>query len=210
MNLLKKIRRIKTRWWVFAAAVIAIAAYLIFSPAEKPKQKFNINFDPETTPTMWTDSVETWVTDSGYVRYKIEAELWEVFDEAKRPNWKFRQGLYLEQYDDTMGIAATFICDSAMFLSNEKLWEFSGNVRLRNTLGDRFLTEKMFWNTNLHKIYSDSFIHIEKTDRIIEGYGFDSNENITDYTVRNPKMILPMSDFNHRKANMTAEKDSVQ
>lgn len=41
-------------------------------------------------------------------------------------------------------------------------------------------------------MYSDSFIHIVRTDRIIEGYGFESNQNMTRYTVRRPTAILPV------------------
>ena len=44
-------------------------------------------------------------------------------------------------------------------------------------------------------MYSDSFIHIERSDRIIEGYGFESNEQMTDYVIRRPSGIFPTTAF---------------
>ena len=66
---------------------------------------------------------------------------------------------------------------------------------MRNVDGDRFLTQQLFWDQNARKVYSDSFIHIERSDRIIEGYGFISNEQMTDYTIRRPSGIFPTSAF---------------
>lgn len=189
------------RWTIFGIAAATVVALLVFNKPKEKKQLANLEFDPETTPTMFTDSVETFISDSGYVRYKIEADVWFVFDEAERPNWKFNRGLYLEQYNDSMSVISTFICDSAIYLSNDKLWEFIGNVRMRNQAGDRFLTEQMYWDTRAHKIYSDSFIHIERADRIIEGFGFETDEKIRDYIVRRPTMIIPVSDFNRRRSS---------
>ena len=89
----------------------------------------------------------------------------------------------------------TFTADTATFFSNKKLWRFDRNVRMRNINGDRFLTHQLFWDQNLRKIYSDSFIHIERSDRIIEGYGFESNENMTSYKVMRPTASLPTDGF---------------
>lgn len=197
----------KHRWWILAGGLIAILI-LIFSSTEKKEQLLALEVDKETTPTMFTRDAHSFVSDSGYTRYKIEAPLWYVYDEAEIPNWKFNDGVYLEKYNDSMQVTATFICDSAIYLSPTRLWEFIGNVRMRNELGDRFLTEQMFWNTSTHKIYSDSFIHIEKADRIIEGYGFSTDEKIQDYVVKRPTMIIPVSDFNRRR-NATADSTAV-
>ena len=93
----------------------------------------------------------------------------------------------------------TFTADTATFWSQKKLWRFDRNVRMRNIAGDRFLTEQLFWDQNSRKLYSDSFIHIERSDRVIEGVGFESDENMTDYTIRHPMGIFPASDFVSRQ-----------
>lgn len=151
--------------------------------------------DPERFPTMRTTDVSTLISDSGIVRYKITAPLWLMFEEAKRPQWRFPKGLHLEKYDNFFRRDATVDCDSATFFKEEQLWRLDGYVRIANIANEKFLTQQLFWDQRHHKIYSDSFIHIEKSDRIIEGYGFESDERMTNYRVRNVSGIFPVEDF---------------
>lgn len=205
---IKKFLPQKKRWW----ALIIIAALAVVMIATGKKEEENIapiDYDPETTPTMYTSDATSYVSDSGYTRYYIETTQWFVFDDAKEPNWKFPEGLYGEKFDNDMQVIATFECDSAVYLSSPKIWELSGNVRINNEFGDRFLTQHMFWNTADHKMYSDSFIHIEKSDRIIEGYGFISDERISDYVVHRPSMIIPASELSRDRSGKDAA-DSVK
>ena len=67
----------------------------------------------------------------------------------------------------------------------------------------------MFWDQRLNKVYSDSFIHIERADRTIEGYGFESNDKMTNYRITNPTGIFPASDFNPGKESGAADAPSA-
>lgn len=168
------------------------------------------NVDPETFPTMLTTDVSTFVSDSGYVRYHLISDLWLMFDEASEPYWNFPQGLYMERFDDSMEVISTFVADSAVYLSNKKLWEFDGNVRMKNFDGDRFATEQLFWDQAGKKVYSDSFIHIERIDRILEGYGFESNEEMTEYTILQVSGIFPVPQRQEKTENSISEQpDSI-
>ncbi len=118
-----------------------------------------------------------------------------MFEEAREPHWSFPDGMFIVQFNDSLQETGTFTSDTATYYSAKKLWQFDRNVRMRNIDGDRFLTQQLFWDQNTHKVYSDSFIHIERADRIIEGYGFVSNETMTSYTIKNPSGIFPTGDF---------------
>ncbi|MBD5213582.1 MAG: LPS export ABC transporter periplasmic protein LptC [Bacteroidales bacterium] len=148
--------------------------------------------DSRRYPTMATTDVATLISDSGYTRYHITAPRWLMFEEADTPYWSFPDGVYMEQYDDSMTITATFQADSATYLSARKIWQFDGRVNMRNSDGDRFATSQLFWDQNKREVYSDSFMHIDRNSRIIEGYGFESNEQFTEYTIRRPQMSLPV------------------
>ena len=148
--------------------------------------------DGNVVPTMTTDSVNSYISDSGVVRYHFIAPTWLMYDEADDPYWLFPQGLKMERFDDTRHIDATMTADTARYYTARRLWRFDGNVRVRNLRGDRFLTEQVFWNQLTGVIYNDTFIHIELPERILEGYGFTSNQQLTDYTLRRPTGIMPM------------------
>lgn len=169
-----------------------------------------IPIDGNITPTLITYDVNTFISDSGYTRYHLTADVWLMFEEADEPNWKFPDGLFLEKFDKEMKQEATIVSDSATYFSQKKLWRLDGNVRMRNTAGDRFLTQQLFWNQNDHKVYSDSFIHIDRADRTIEGYGFLSNEQMTTYTISQPTGIFPVSDFRKQQTDSTGmEADTI-
>lgn len=171
---------------------VAVAASLAMS-CSKERESFVANVsDPEIIPTMTSRDVETFVSDSGYTRYHISTPLWLMFDEANEPHWSFPEGLALEQYDEHMRPAADITCDSATYFSRKRLWRLDGHVVMVNTMRDSFLTTQLYWDQFKQKVYSDSFIHIVRSDRIIEGYGFESNQNMTAYTVHRPTGIIPV------------------
>lgn len=181
------------RLLAFVGAIVTVCA--VVSCSGEKKDFIDISVDNETVPTMKTFEVETLVSDSGIIRYKITAPSWLVFEEAKEPRWTFGQGLQLEKYDNNHAVDATFECDSAIYLSQRRLWEFIGYVNMTNMAKEHFETEHLFWDQRDRKVYTDSFIHIEKSDRIIEGYGFVSNESMSDYSVNRVSGIFPVSDM---------------
>ncbi len=171
------------------AAVLGAAVFVACSPEEKRYVPNAIS--GEVTPTMTTIDVNTLISDSGYTRYHLESPLWQMFEDAEDPFWKFPQGLELEQYDLEMNPKAKVQCDSATYFSRKRLWRLDGNVVMVNTDADSFLTQQLFWDQTAKKIYTDSFIHIVRTDRIIEGYGMESDQSMKFYTVLRPTAILP-------------------
>lgn len=205
---LKKFLPEKKRWWALIIIVL-LTGVAILTKREKEEEIAPVDYDPETTPTMYTTDATSYVSDSGYTRYYIETTQWYIFDEAKEPNWKFPDGLYGEKFDNDMNVISTFECDSAIYLSTTRLWELIGNVRINNESGDRFMTQHLFWNTAEHKMYSDSFIHIEKSDRIIEGYGFTSDERISDYVVNRPSMIIPASELDRDRRDEGSDTTAI-
>ena len=165
--------------------------------------------DNETMPTMRTTDVSTFISDSGYTRYHIAAPLWVMYEEAKDPHWEFPEGLQLEQFDNSFRREATVRCSTATFYSQRKLWKLEGKVIMVNTERDSFLTEQIFWDQQKKCVYSDSFIHVVKSDRIIEGYGFDSNESLTDYIVHNPQIIFQEGDMTSRNNETEISSDTL-
>lgn len=197
-----------------AAIALAVISVLFGSTAcdDEHKEVIAGSTDPETTPTMTTTDVSTLVSDSGITRYRITSPLWLMFEEAKDPTWRFPQGIHLEKFNLAMRPEATIDCDSATYFKNRQLWRLDGYVNIRNTLGEKFLTNQLFWDQRQQKIYSDSFIHIERQNKVIEGYGFESNENMTRYNVLRVSGIFPADQFKSdstKRAQAMASLDST-
>ena len=176
----------------------ALAVLIVVGCSNDKTEVVHRNTDMETAPTMMTRDVVTMISDSGITRYRITTDLWLVYDEATEPLWRFPEGLFMEKFDDKFATDATSLCDSATYFKNKQLWRLDGNVNILNTLGEKFLTQQLYWDQRQNKVYSDSFIHIERADRTIEGVGFESNDRMTRYNIMNPTGIFPASQFKHR------------
>ncbi len=160
-------------------------------------------------PTMVTRNVETFISDSGITRYHITAKLWNIYDEAKVPRWTFPNGVFLEQYDNLFRQSAKVVCDSATFFSEKKLWRLDGDVVMVNVARDTFMTKQLFWDQRMKRLYSDTaFIRIVSKSRIIEGYGFSSNEEMTDYAIKRPTAIFPAKNMRNNTDKATANQDA--
>ena len=188
--------------------ILVSSGIILFTGCSDDNKSTIEDVDPEIFPTMKTVDVSTLVSDSGYTRYHITTDLWLMFDEAQEPHWTFPEGLYMERYNDKMDVESTFQSDSASYLSQKRIWQFDRDVRMKNTMGDRFATEQLFWDQNAQKVYSDSFIHIERTDRTLEGYGFVSNEEMTEYTILRVSGIFPTPQREERESKETVT-DSI-
>ncbi len=166
---------------------------LLFSASScsgKKKELGNAITERDSLPVMDTRNVTTLISDSGVTRYRILTDEWLVFDRKDPPYWAFEKGIYLEKFDSVFNVEASIKSDTAYYYSREELWKLIGNVDIHNVQGEQFTTELLYWDQRKEKIYSDKFIRIVQPDRIITGYGFDSNQQMTIYTILKPEGIF--------------------
>lgn len=143
----------------------------------------------DSIAVMSTYGVSTIISDSGHIRYRINADEWHVYGKRRPPYWAFEKGLYLEQFDTLMNIEATIKCDTAFYFNEMKLWKLIGNVNMRNPNNQRFYTDLLYWDQNEELIYSDAYIRVEQEEQITEGVGFSSNQDLSVWQIRNTKGI---------------------
>lgn len=156
------------------------------------KEVVEVTFDPETTYTMKTTGVISLISDSGVTRYRANAKEWLVYGKAKEPYWYFPEGIYVEKFDSLFHTEASIVADTAYYYDKRGLFRFVGQVEVKSLQGEYFETEELFWNQKEDKVYSDRFIRIEQEDKIITGVGFESNQNMTRYTIRESRGVFPV------------------
>ena len=148
----------------------------------------------DSLSSMTSLGVTTLISDSGITRYKIITEEWCIFDKKNPPYWAFEKGVYLEKFDTLLHIDASIKADTAYYYDRNKLWELKGNVQIRSQRGDKFETSQMFWNEKNKTVYSDKYIKIEQEDKTLTGYGFESNQELTEYVIKNTTGIFIIED----------------
>ena len=177
------------------AAFLAAVMFVLFPACSgKDKKLAEAIAENDTLPSMKSLGVTTLISDSGITRYKIVAEEWLSHDKKNPPYWAFEKGVYLEKFDTLFRVDASIKADTAYYHEKKKLWELRGHVQILSQRGDRFQTDLLFWDEKKEKVYSDKFIQIEQEDKVIKGYGFESNQDLSEYEIKNTTGIFTIED----------------
>ena len=177
------------------AAFLAAVMFVLFPACTgKDKKLAEAISENDTLPSMKSLGVTTLISDSGITRYKIVAEEWLIHDKKNPPYWAFEKGVYLEKFDTLFRVDASIKADTAYYHEKKKLWELKGHVQILSQRGDKFQTDLLFWDEKKEKVYSDKFIQIEQEDKVIKGYGFESNQDLTEYEIKNTTGVFTVED----------------
>lgn len=155
--------------------------------------------DRDSVSMMRSYGVNTLISDSGVMKYRIIAEEWEVNVVRNPSRWIFPKGMFMEQFDEQFHIEAYVQCDTAYYYDMNHLWELRGNVRIRTVNGLRFSSNELFWDQTMHEFYSNKFSRVITPERTMEGTYFRSDENMQKYYVSNSKGSFEKADFDKKE-----------
>ncbi|MCR5534500.1 MAG: LPS export ABC transporter periplasmic protein LptC [Bacteroidaceae bacterium] len=183
---------------------LTVALGISFSCSTRTEHVAEAINDADSLLFMHVRGVNTFISDSGVMRYHLVAEEWDILNgtEGKAPTWNFYKGLLMERYDEKFHIDLYVQSDTA-YLHEQHLWELRGRVTVKNIKGDVFRTEELFWDLNSHEMWSYKYIRIVTPERELEGTEFHSNEQMTQYYVNNSIGAFPITEKDGE------EKDSV-
>ena len=157
--------------------------------------------DKDSVPSMVSYGVNTLISDSGVIKYRIVTERWEMNDKRNPSRWIFDKGVFLTQFDQTLHIQSYIQCDTAYYFDKNRIWELRGRVRILTKQGLRFSSEELYWDEQKHEIWSHKFSHLKTPERELQGNYFKSNENMTKYIVTNTKGSFGKADIGLDKPN---------
>lgn len=157
--------------------------------------------DKDSVPSMVSYGVNTLISDSGVIKYRIVTERWEMNDKRNPSRWIFDKGVFLTQFDQTLHIQSYIQCDTAYYFDKNRIWELRGRVRILTKQGLRFSSEELYWDEQKHEIWSHKFSHLKTPERELQGNYFKSNENMTKYIVTNTKGSFEKADIGLDKPN---------
>ena len=139
----------------------------------------------DSMPVLASYGVNSLISDSGIIRFRLKAKEWLIYDKRRPSKWAFEKGFYVEQFDTAMNTPANTKCVTAFFYDQQKLWRLIGHVAIKNRLGEHFNTSELYWNQSTQKVYTKKFISAELLDRVVKGHGFESNQQMTVWKIKN-------------------------
>ena len=163
--------------------------------------------DRDSVSTMITNGVNTLISDSGLIKYRIVAERWEINQRRNPQRWIFDKGLFMTQFDEKFHVQLYIQCDTAYHFDGLRLWELRGRVHVLTKDGLDFKSEELFYDMNKHEFYSYKYSKLVTPERTLQGTYFRSDENITNYYVSNSKGSFEKGDIMDEEKE-TKEKDN--
>lgn len=141
----------------------------------------------DSVSMMTSYGVNTLISDSGVIKYRIVTERWDV-NVIRQPNrWEFMKGVFFEQFDEQFHTQGYIQADTAWYYDQIKLWKLRGRVRVRNNNGLIYESEELYWDGIRHELYSYVDSKVITPERTLQGTYFRSDERMTKYTVSNSK-----------------------
>jgi hypothetical protein len=170
------------------SAIVAFCFISFFASCNKKRTNpAPAIYDRDSVPIMTTYGVNTLISDSGIIKYRIIAEEWEV-NEVKHPSrWTFNKGILLTQFDLKKHILGFLQCDTAIYYDKERRWELHGHVQIVTAKDIEFYGNELFWDERNHEIWSHRYSRIKTPDKALEGDWFKSDEQMTNYEIRQTK-----------------------
>ena len=161
-------------------------------------------YDRDSVSMMVSYGVNTLISDSGVIKYKIVTERWDV-NMIKQPSrWTFEKGVFFEQFDQNFHVEAYVQADTAWYYDQQKLWHLRGRVRIRNVNGLVYQSEELYWDGLKHELYSNVFSKVTTPERTTEDMtGEDKNQNSTpgDTAQQSEPILRPQIQQKHARTS---------
>jgi LPS export ABC transporter protein LptC len=137
------------------------------------------------SPSQIGDSVTMLYTDSAQLKIVLKANRMLLFNKnVTEPFTLLPKGVYVTFYDENEKISATLKADYAIRYDVSHIMEVKYGVKVVNRNGQTLETEKLTWNENTKRIYTDALVKITTDKEIIMGKGMESNQDFSKYELK--------------------------
>jgi LPS export ABC transporter protein LptC len=145
-----------------------------------------IEVDAEA-PDRVTQQVEYLYSDSGFVRNRLHAGRVSEYLAKGTEHTELDQGIELVFLERDGSRGSVLTARKGSILPKEERMIVEDNVVFVNKRGERLETERLVWDQDSDRIWTDRPVRILRGRDIIHGEGLDANEDFSRYRIRRPK-----------------------
>ena len=185
-------------------ALITYHLSLVSSCTEAQEHTAGAINPEDSVSVMTTYGVNTLISDSGVIKYRIVTERWDVNTVRQPSRWEFMKGVFFEQFDEQFHVQAYIQADTAWYFDKKRLWKLRGRVNIRNVKGLIYTSEELYWDGLKHEFYSTVFSRVVTPERTMEGTYFRSDENMEHYLITNSKGSFMAADMDDSEEEPSA------
>lgn len=168
-------------------AALVSGAAILFHRCASDIEKIKAFSSSENLPVVHAINFETTFTDSGMVRFYLKTPEIKRFESNGESFAEFPKGIFLQKFNQNNEVASTITARYAKQFVKEQKWEAKNDVVATNSLGDTLKTEHLIWDERNGRIFSEDFVKVIRTDQIITGIGFESDQMLENWRIKNPR-----------------------
>ena len=124
--------------------IIMLCIVALASCEEQKEHTAPAIHDRDSVSMMTSYGVNTLISDSGVIKYRIVTERWEVNTVRNPSRWIFEKGVFFEQFDEKFHVQSYIQADTAYYYDQKKLWELRSRVSVLTKDGLKFNSEQLF------------------------------------------------------------------
>jgi len=176
--------------------IVIILIGLLFSSCENDLEEVNQFINKDDVSIEIAKDVEIIYSDSAFVKVKIESPLMKRYLAREDQHERFPEGIDVVFYGERSNKPQSHLT-SKYAIRREKL----GEIIVRDSVvwwsenGERLETEELVWDEKKHIVHTNRFVTIYKADEIINGFGFEANEEFTHWKIKSVDAQLDMKDM---------------
>lgn len=148
----------------------------------------------DVSPSQIGDSVTMLYTDSAQLKIMLKANRMLVYNKnVSEPLTVMPKGVFVTFFDQYEKVSATLKAGYAVRYEQSNLMEVKFGVEVLNQKGEKLKTEKLVWDENKQRIYTDAEVTVSTTKEIIKGIGLESNQDFSKYELKQITGIIQLN-----------------
>jgi LPS export ABC transporter protein LptC len=166
---------------------------MLFS-CSKPENGVMEQSAPVDIPDELAYDIEILYSDSGTIRLKLDAPEIARYASLEKPYTEYPKGLEVEFYNSLGEVTTQLSAEYAIQYQDRGITDAQRNVIVVNEDGEKLQTEHLTWDETNEKIYTDEFVRITTATEQLTGYGLESNQTFTRYTIKKPAGVIALEE----------------
>ena len=162
---------------------VILTSILVSCDEDKIKPSIDQSIQNERLPAQESWNSTVFFTDSGKTKAILYAGHLQVFEDTKET--LMDEGIKVDFYNEKQIKSTTLTSKRGRVDETTNNLYAIDSVVAVNDSGVVLKSEEIIWRNNDRKIITDKFVTIESPDEIIQGYGFESDQQLKNYVIYN-------------------------
>ncbi|MEE9430568.1 MAG: LPS export ABC transporter periplasmic protein LptC [Melioribacteraceae bacterium] len=183
--------KIKYKTVLLFIVLICESILLLSCTEPKLKPKVDNSVSSEELPDQESRNAKITFTEEGKLKAYLFADVIKVNSEKRE---KHLEVVKINFFDEDEKQSTTLTSEIGRIDDRTQDMYAIGDVVAVSDSGITLTTDELVWNNKTQKITTDKYVKIKSDKEIIEGYGFESDQNLQNYTIFNITYITSLEE----------------